>query len=154
MQDLIAELTGGRLNIRVAAIIRNQDNILVSKWPDGTMSLVGGRVAIGESTQAAVGREVIEETGLEVKSSQLHAIIENFFTFEDQFYHEFLFVYDVETSSFELDQSAPDFEEQDILWLPISESASLQPEVLSYVVRDKSDQILHLVNQEAHLVTI
>jgi 8-oxo-dGTP diphosphatase len=45
MQDLIAELTGGRLNIRVAAIIRNQDNILVSKWPDGTMSLVGGRVA-------------------------------------------------------------------------------------------------------------
>ena len=154
MQDLIAELTGGRLNIRVAAIIRNQDNILVSKWPDGTMSLVGGRVAIGESTQAAVGREVIEETGLGVKSSQLHAIIENFFTFEDQFYHEFLFVYDVETSSFELDQSAPDFEEQDILWLPISESASLQPEVLSDVVRDKSDQILHLVNQEAHLVTI
>ena len=154
MQDLIAELTGGRLNIRVAAIIRNQDNILVSKWPDGTMSLVGGRVAIGESTQAAVGREVIEETGLEVKSSQLHEIIENFFTFEDQFYHEFLFVYDVETSSFELDQSAPDFEEQDILWLPISESASLQPEVLSDVVRDKSDQILHLVNQEAHLVTI
>ncbi len=71
MQDLIAELTGGRLNIRVAAIIRNQDNILVSKWPDGTMSLVGGRVAIVESTQAAVGREVIEETGLEVKSSQL-----------------------------------------------------------------------------------
>lgn len=89
-----------------------------------------------------------------MKSSQLHAIIENFFTFEDQFYHEFLFVYDVETSSFELDQSAPDFEEQDILWLPISESASLQPEVLSDVVRDKSDQILHLVNQEAHLVTI
>ena len=153
MQDLTVALTGDRLNIRVAAIIRDQDKILVSKWPDGTISLVGGRVAYGETTQAAISREVTEETGLAVKSAQLHAIIENFFTFEDQFYHEFLFVYDVETSSFELDQSAPDFEEQDILWLPISESASLQPEVLSDVVRDKRDQILHLVNQEANLVS-
>ena len=152
MQDLIAELTGGRLNIRVAAIIRNQDNILVSKWPDGTMSLVGGRVAIGESTQAAVGREVIEETGLEVKSSQLHAIIENFFTHRDHFFHEFLYVYDVETSSFELNQTAQDFEDQEILWLSTSEHASLRPKVLSDVVKDKSGQILHLVNQEAKLV--
>jgi 8-oxo-dGTP diphosphatase len=54
---------------------------LVSKWPDGTMSLVGGRVAIGESTQAAVGREVIEETGLEVKSSQCTCDNRKFFHF-------------------------------------------------------------------------
>ena len=70
---------GGRLNIRVAAIIRDQDKILVSKWPDGTISLVGGRVAYGETAQAAISREVTEETGLAVKSAQLHAIIENFF---------------------------------------------------------------------------
>ncbi|CCK18736.1 hypothetical protein BN193_00740 [Lactococcus raffinolactis 4877] len=37
--------------------------------------------------------------------------------------------------------------------MPISESASLQPEILSDVVRDKRDQILHLVNQEANLVS-
>ena len=76
MQDLTVALTGGRLNIRVAAIIRDQDKILVSKWPDGTISLVGGRVAYGETTQAAISREVTEETGLAVKSAQLHAIIE------------------------------------------------------------------------------
>lgn len=76
MQDLTVALTGGRLNIRVAAIIRDQDKILVSKWPDGTISLVGGRVAYGETAQAAISREVTEETGLAVKSAQLHAIIE------------------------------------------------------------------------------
>lgn len=40
---------------------------------------------------------------------------------------------------FELNQ-APDFESQDILWLPISESVSVQLEILSDVVRDKRDQ--------------
>ena len=143
---------GGRLNIRVAAIIRDQDKILVSKWPDGTISLVGGRVAYGETTQAAISREVTEETGLAVKSAQLHAIIENFFTHRDHFFHEFLYVYDVETSSFELNQTAQDFEDQEILWLSTSEYASLRPKVLSDVIKYKSGRILHLVNQEAKLV--
>ena len=40
MQDLIAELTGGRLNIRVAAIIRNQDNILAVSYTHLTLPTI------------------------------------------------------------------------------------------------------------------
>lgn len=152
-QDLTVGIAEGRLNIRVAAIIQQDDKILVSQWPNGTISLVGGRVALGETTQAAISREVAEETGFIVETASLCAMIENFFKYDDTFYHEFLYVYDVTTNVLEFDQSAPDFESQDILWLPISESASLQPEILSDVVRDKRDQILHLVNQEANLVS-
>lgn len=152
-QDLTVDIAEGRLNIRVAAIIQQDDKILVSQWPNGTISLVGGRVVLGETTQAAISREVAEETGLIVEAASLCAMIENYFKYDDTFYHEFLYVYNVTTNTLEFDQSAPDFESQDILWLPISESASLQPEILSDVVRDKRDQILHLVNQEANLVS-
>ncbi|MGO3298908.1 MAG: NUDIX domain-containing protein [Pseudolactococcus laudensis] len=152
-QDLTVDIAEGRLNIRVAAIIQQDDKILVSQLPNGTISLVGGRVVLGETTQAAISREVAEETGLIVEAASLCAMIENYFKYDDTFYHEFLYVYNVTTNTLEFDQSAPDFESQDILWLPISESASLQPEILSDVVRDKRDQILHLVNQEANLVS-
>ena len=55
-QDLTVDIAEGRLNIRVAAIIQQDDKILVSQWPNGTISLVGGRVALGETTQAAISR--------------------------------------------------------------------------------------------------
>ncbi|GHU37156.1 hypothetical protein FACS1894193_07040 [Bacilli bacterium] len=147
MQDLTAEFAGGRLNIRVAAIIQQDDKILVSQWPNGTISLVGGRVALGETTQAAVRREVAEETGLIVETASLCAMIENFFKYDDTFYHEFLYVYNVTTNALEFDQSALDFDCQEILWLPISDR--LQPKILSDLVRDKRGQMLHFVNQEA-----
>lgn len=114
-QDLTVDIAEGRLNIRVAAIIQQDDKILVSQWPNGTISLVGGRVALGETTQAAISREVAEETGLIVEAASLFAMIENYFKYDDTFYHEFLYVYNVTTNTLEFDQSAPDFESQDIL---------------------------------------
>lgn len=114
-QDLTVDIAEGRLNIRVAAIIQQDDKILVSQLPNGTISLVGGRVVLGETTQAAISREVAEETGLIVEAASLCAMIENYFKYDDTFYHEFLYVYNVTTNTLEFDQSAPDFESQDIL---------------------------------------
>ncbi len=44
MKDLTLEIAEGKLNIRVAAWIEYEDQILVSTFPDGSISLVGGRL--------------------------------------------------------------------------------------------------------------
>jgi 8-oxo-dGTP pyrophosphatase MutT (NUDIX family) len=148
MQDLTVMIDETRLNIRVAAIIRKDDKMLVSKWCEDMLSLIGGRVKIGESTQEALVREVAEETGLKVETSSLHAIVENFFNIDGQAFHEFCYVYDVALEDFQINPSAVDFDCQKMLWLPLSESDKLQPKVLGQVVKDEGQRILHLVNRD------
>jgi len=66
--------------IGVGALIIRRGRILMSqrgKQPQkGSWSLPGGAVEIGESLDAAVRREVREETGLEVKPAKVFEIFE------------------------------------------------------------------------------
>ena len=77
--DLTLNTDLGKLNIRVAAWIESQNNILVSKFPGGINSLPGGRVKFTETTLEAIKREVLEETGEELYEIELFSVIENFF---------------------------------------------------------------------------
>lgn len=52
--DLTLDTDSGKLNIRVAAWIESQNSLLVSKYPDGIISLPGGRVKFSETTSEAV----------------------------------------------------------------------------------------------------
>lgn len=55
MQDLTVNIPAGCLNIRGAAWIENDnDEILVSKFPDERVSLIGGRVKFTETTTEAI----------------------------------------------------------------------------------------------------
>ena len=47
----------------MAAWIEHEDQILVSTCPDGSISLVGGRLKFSETTLEGIQREVLEETG-------------------------------------------------------------------------------------------
>ena len=62
MKDLTLDIAEGKLNIRVAAWIEHEDQILVSTFPDGSISLVGGRLKFSETTLEGIQREVLEET--------------------------------------------------------------------------------------------
>ena len=66
----LRELVGARLLLlpAVAAVIRDgEDRVLVhSRSDDGRWSLPGGAVEPGEAPEAAIIREVREETGLDV----------------------------------------------------------------------------------------
>lgn len=77
--DLTLNTDTGKLNIRVAAWIESRNNIPVSKFPSGIISLPGGRVKFSETTIEATKREVLEETGKELYEIELFSIIENFF---------------------------------------------------------------------------
>ena len=89
-----------RFNVRSAAIIRYQDNYLISKRNDKDYySILGGRINFGEDSKAAVLREIREELGWDLSDAKLVRIMENFFSYSDGTkFHEYLFVYLINVS--------------------------------------------------------
>ncbi|MHC5268192.1 NUDIX hydrolase [Enterococcus sp. LJL98] len=146
-QDLTIPLPLGKLNIRVAAWIQHEEQLLVSTFPDGSISLPGGRMKFGETSMEALQREMQEEIGERLKNPRFFAVIENFFKL-DQSFHELLFVFQGDVLIREAYQGQ-DFANQTIHWLPVTEISQLKPLVLQELV-EKSNQttIIHLINQE------
>ena len=92
--NLTFDIENKRLNIRVAAFITCDEKVLLSKNPkDDYLSLPGGRVQLGESTEEAIKREIKEELGIHIKNAKLTVISENFYIHKDLNIHEFLFIY-------------------------------------------------------------
>lgn len=101
MKDITYKDKNIKFNFRVAAIIENQDRILVQhSQGDTNYRLVGGRVQLMESTLQALVREIHEELNYTIKGEDLRLlqIAENFYDYDDidgsiQNVHEILFVY-------------------------------------------------------------
>jgi ADP-ribose pyrophosphatase YjhB (NUDIX family) len=55
---------------------------------------LGGAVEFGETTEAAIDRETMEEVGLEVTDLKLLNVMENLFVLEGNPGHEIVYVYD------------------------------------------------------------
>ena len=65
---------------RVAGLIEQNGKFLIQKI-DGYhyYILPGGHVKLGESSRDAIGREILEEVGCDIKSSKLFCVHENFY---------------------------------------------------------------------------
>lgn len=82
-----------------AVCIRQDDSILLSRYapPDGRWVLPGGGVEHGEHPEAAVVREVLEETGYDVRVERLLAVESGTWTTSDLVsIHSVNFLYIVE----------------------------------------------------------
>jgi ADP-ribose pyrophosphatase YjhB (NUDIX family) len=80
-------------------VIRRGAEILVFEDHDPHRDLtyyrpLGGGIRFGETSEAAVRRELLEEIGLELAEVNLLTVIENVFELEGQPRHEVVFVYD------------------------------------------------------------
>lgn len=76
----------GKFNFRVGAIIANGRKVLLARNPNEKREFyysVGGRVKFGEALEAAVLRELKEETDIDCEIERMAAIHENFFTDDD-----------------------------------------------------------------------
>jgi 8-oxo-dGTP pyrophosphatase MutT (NUDIX family) len=93
--DLRVDVPGpGRFVLRVAAVITRGDAVLMmSNTVDDYLYTVGGAVRLGESSRAAVAREVEEETGIRVDTARLAAVGESFYTDRQTPYHEICLYY-------------------------------------------------------------
>ena len=92
--DITIDVADYKLNIRAAAIIIHKGKVLLHNDKKlGFYALVGGRVAIGEDSKNTLHREILEEIGKEVEIQNYAFTVENFFTHNNQKFHEIMFVY-------------------------------------------------------------
>lgn len=127
MDDLGFEASRGAFTYRVAALIIDQGRLLVVKHMDHPCYYtVGGRVKFGETSEEAVIREVMEETGLALPVDRLAFVQERFLELAGRKHHEIVFFY-VMKGDLEIDLGRRRFTDQGpreaLHWLPIDELA-------------------------------
>ena len=95
--DLKIDIDGVRLNVRVGAIMRYNDDVIVEISTVGRNSVIpGGRIKINEKSTRSLVRELKEEMNFDLDESRLtqKSVFENFFTYEQKDFHELYFVYE------------------------------------------------------------
>lgn len=88
-----------RIRVIAICVFRHEGSILVFEAFDAVKRLpyyrpLGGGVEPGETSQAAVAREIQEELGPEVTDLRLLGVLENRFVCDGESGHEIVFVYD------------------------------------------------------------
>lgn len=94
--DLTFKTDAGRFNYRVGAIIIHDGKLLIVKNKKASYYYsVGGRVKFNETTQEAVVREVMEETGIKMEVERSLFFHEQFFEEKDagEHFHEIAVYY-------------------------------------------------------------
>jgi 8-oxo-dGTP pyrophosphatase MutT (NUDIX family) len=88
-------LEDGSFGSRAAGImVDGKKRVLLSRLEDeDTWVLPGGIICLHETSQETVKREFLQETGFEIEVHRLLWIIENFFVFNNERYHEFGFYF-------------------------------------------------------------
>jgi len=89
----------GCFNHRAAAVIMHKKHVLLHKSEkDDFWSLPGGRVEMLEPSRATLERELLEELDLKIRVERLLWVVENFFEYDDENYHELGFYFLAEAS--------------------------------------------------------
>lgn len=146
MTDIRIDINHTNFDIRACGILRNNGELLVSTEVDGTQTLSGGAVKIGETSEEAVIREFKEETNLDVSINRLTAIVENFFTFETKPYQQIIFVYELVLKK--TIQEINCREKVNVQWVKEGHVVNLKPVILNEIIRLKADGLQHFVNKE------
>lgn len=95
--DLKIDIDGVRLNVRVGAIMRHGDDVVIEISKIGLNSVVpGGRIQINEKSTSALVRELKEEMGItfDEEKMTLVKVFENFYTMGGKPSHEIYFLYE------------------------------------------------------------
>lgn len=149
-----------RFRYRAAAIIIEDGDILFAKnEKDSYYYSVGGAVKIGESTEEAVRREVLEETGVTYEIERLAFIHENFFEGNGGTLkkgvkcHEVCFYYLMKprgTKELKSNSFATDGIREFMCWLPIEKLGTYEahPNFFAEEVRKIGNNVKHITTKE------
>lgn len=148
--DFRTKIDNQVFGVRATALIVRDGQIYLAKSPEGKYYCIGGAIAVGETTEEAVQREVREEVGCDVTVDQLAFVVENQFELDGTHYHQMEFHYLV----------TPVTEPQAVMveggrsltceWVAIDDlpAINLNPPFLKTALRDWDGQIKHIVNIE------
>lgn len=144
--DITLDVEDYKLNIRAAAIIIHDGKVLLHRNTNSDhYALLGGRMAIGENSEATVKREIVEETGKEIDITGYVSTIENFFEMQGSKYHEIMFVHQAEFKN-EEDKQITDIiknvEGKEYLqyeWLDLNkiEQYPVKPKIVKEILKEK-----------------
>lgn len=134
----------GKVLISACAIIEGKDHEVLFMY-EGDMPyhkwwvLPGGYVRPDETVKQAVAREIKEETGLEVASTKLMGLYEDFFTEKDEHINHVIAAYKVEVVGgriiFSMEATA-------YKWLPFKEALTSPeiPDVFKRILEDAAKE--------------
>ena len=154
--DITIDVEEYKLNVRAAGIIIHNNKILTHRnTKSDHYALIGGRVEIGEDSEATLKREIMEEMGKEIEITGYISTIENFFEMDSRKYHEIMFVHKAEFKN-EKDQKIEDtiknIEGKDYLvyeWIPLEkiDEYPIKPEVVKEILKQGKFPI-HKINKD------
>ena len=144
--DITVNVEDYVLNVRASGILIHDNKILLHKnINEEHYALIGGRVAIGETSEQALKREIIEEMGKEIEVIEGLTTIENFFEVKGSKYYEILFVHKIEFKDEEdkkILETIKNIEGKDYLkyeWIDIEQIDKylLKPKVIKDMLKNK-----------------
>ena len=142
-------------DLRVAAVLVKDNKILVQKDKDGNeYALPGGHVKIGETLEAGLIRETMEEMGVQIECKELLWSEECFWEWNGRQAHNISFYYLIEVcDGFEIPDIGEFVSQKDncnvvIGWMPIGQiqNVTIYPEFLK-------EEIYHLDGPMKHFVS-
>ena len=154
--DLTLDIEDYKLNIRAGAVIIHNNKILVHKnVNENHCTLPGGRIAIGESSEQTIKREIKEEMGKETEIIGYIGTIENFFEMNKKKYHEILFVQKAEfinEADKKIDYTMDNVEGKEYLkykWVDLNkiEEYNIVPKCLEEILKSREFP-KHIINSE------
>lgn len=147
----------GMINIRVGAIIRKGNKLLMTQDPrDNAYYTIGGRVQFGETAKEAMERETEEELGFRIPVKGLAFIHENFFygdyeklgrkklVYETCWY----FLMDIPEDIEGLLASSKGEEAEKLHWIDIDTPSVYYPTFFRKELRKPFDGVKHFVSDE------
>lgn len=124
--DILFDTEKGRFSYRVAGLAVQEGRLLVQRVKgDEGLSVPGGHVAFGETTEEALRREFQEELGLQAEIGGLAAVGEVFFPWNGPCQQIGLYYWvTLPTEPWEglrhgLDDGGQEREELEFLWVPV-----------------------------------
>lgn len=102
-KDINIKIQDVLLNVRAVAVIIYNNKVLFQKRrQDKFWALPGGKIRVGEKSEDAIKRELIEELELSVFNvDRCNSISEYFFTFDNTLIHQYIFSYIVSVGNSE-----------------------------------------------------
>ena len=146
----------GTFNYRVAGVWIVHKHVLLHKDVNDTnWSLPGGRVKLGEESEAALIREFQEELNLDIRVHRMNWIIENFFTYKEKNFHEIGLYYRVSSDrNIPIDKQGAFYgvegERLIYKWIPIDmlNEIELYPQCLKSAIKEIPAHTEHLVERQ------
>lgn len=144
MEDIRDVIGDSKFDVRACGVLSQDNHILSSVESDGSQTLPGGAVKIGETSKEAVVREFLEETNIRVRVGNLLAVVENMFNYKDKPYQQIIFVYEV----FPIEEISDIKGDIEVKWTPKERLNALKPSPLNDIIQQLGTTIRHVINKE------